>query len=428
LNGSVVLGTARTKGVDVNAFRQMVSEAVPSVWCNECLYYCGLGEGTEQDFRRLALEIETIEGRHHFPGNRIFYLGVPPQSFGVLVEGLGQVGLHRSQGWTRIVVEKPFGKDLESARELDALIHRYFSESQIFRIDHYLGKETVQNLLILRFANPIFEHSWNRDRVDNVQVTVAEELGIESRARYYDEIGALRDMVQNHLTQVLTLLAMEVPPLFEAEAIRDEKVKVLKSVAPLKPQQVILGQYEGYRDEPGISKASNTETAVALKLEIANWRWQGVPFYLRTGKRMGRRAGRIVVVLRCAPVSVFEPLSRECNVHPNVLDVSIQQDEGFDLHFEVKQPGQPTIETQKLHFGYAESFSTLPDAYETLLLDLMRGDQTLFVRSDFVELSWKLFEPVLKAPPPVHSYKPGTLGPPEFHRLLEEHGHYWFPI
>jgi glucose-6-phosphate 1-dehydrogenase len=429
LEGSVVLGSSRAKDIDEKAFREMLGESVPSAWCGDCLYYSGIGEGTDQDFRRLTLAIESIEGRHHLTGNRVFYLAVPPQSFAPLIEGLGRFGLHRSRGWTRIVVEKPFGHDLESARKLDRLIHRYFDEPQVFRIDHYLGKETVQNLLILRFSNPLFEHSWNRDRVDNVQITVAEELGVENRARYYDEIGALRDMVQNHLTQVLTLLAMEIPPKFEAEAIRDEKVKVLSSVVPLNPQDVAFGQYAGYREEPGVAKDSRAETAVALKMEIANWRWHGVPFYLRTGKRMGRRAGRILVVFRCAPVSVFAPLAPDCSVDPNVLDIAIQQDEGFDLYFEVKKPGQPvTIETEKLRYRYAESFSRLPDAYETLLLDVVRGDQTLFVRSDFVDASWMLYDPILKAPPPVHIYQPGTSGPPEFDRLLEADGRRWFPL
>jgi glucose-6-phosphate 1-dehydrogenase len=429
LEGSVILGSARAKDIDTQRFRAMVRESVPSDWCDQCVYYCGIGEGDEKDFRRLTLEIENIEGRHNLTGNRVYYLGVPPQSFSILTEGLGHSGLNHSRGWTRLVVEKPFGKDLASARELDGLIHRYFDEPQVFRIDHYLGKETVQNLLVLRFANPIFEHSWNRDRVDNVQITVAEDLGVERRSSYYDQIGALRDMVQNHLTQVLTLLAMEIPPVFEAEAIRDEKVKVLESIAPLKPDQVVFGQYTGYRQEPGVRRDSNVETAVVLKLNVDNWRWRGVPFYLRTGKRMAGRVGRIVITFRCAPASVFAPFSPDCSVHPNVLDISIQQDEGFDLYFEVKRPGQPvTIETEKLHFRYAEAFSRLPEAYETLLLDVMRGDQTLFVRSDWVEWSWKIYEPVLKTPPPVYLYSPGTWGPPEFDRLLESGGHHWFPI
>jgi glucose-6-phosphate 1-dehydrogenase len=406
----------------------MARETVASAWCDECVYYLGIGEGTDDDLRRLAVEIEDIERRHELSGNRVFYLGVPPQSFATVIDGIGGSGLHRSRGWVRLVIEKPFGRDLVTARELNELIHRYFDEQQVFRIDHYLGKETVQNLLILRFANPIFEHSWNRDRVDNVQITVAEEIGLEGRA-YYDQIGALRDIVQNHLTQVLTLLAMEIPPVFEAEAIRDEKAKVLKSIAPLRPDQLVLGQYSGYRDEPGVPPVSNTETAVALKIEISNWRWHDVPFYLRTGKRMPRRAGRIVVTFKCAPVSMFSSLLEDCRLHSNALDISIQQDEGFDLYFEVKRPGPPvTIETEKLHFRYAEAFPKLADAYETLLLDVMRGDQTLFVRSDFVDQSWRIYDPVLSSPPPVHLYQPQTWGPVEFDRLLADRGHRWVSI
>jgi glucose-6-phosphate 1-dehydrogenase len=446
---SLILGVARSRDTDTTAFRATVRDVVASIdaaehaaanrWCEECVYYHGVGNATENDFRHLAGEIESIEGRHSLPGNRIFYLALPPDSFFATIEGIGQTGLNRSRGWTRLVVEKPFGRDLESARELDALLHRVFDESQVFRIDHYLGKETVQNLLVLRFANAFFENAWNRDRVDNVQITVGEQLGMEGRAGYYDKAGALRDMVQNHLTQVLTHVAMEVPAVFEAEAIRDEQVKVLQSIKPLTSDQVVYGQYTagkigdqsvaGYREEPGVRQDSTTETALALKLEIANWRWQGVPFYLRTGKRLARHVAKIVLNFRCAPVSIFAPFDPPCSVHANVFEITMQQDEGFDLHFEVKQPGQPVrIRTESLHFRYAEAFSALPDAYETLLLDVMIGDQTLFVRSDWVSRSWKLYDSVLKQPPPVHEYRAGTWGPPEFDQLLLRGGHNWFPL
>jgi glucose-6-phosphate 1-dehydrogenase len=428
LEGSAVLGSGRSTDIDTEGFRALVRETVPAIWCNDCLYYRGIGDETDEDFQQLTREIEDIESRHNLPGNRIYYLGVPPQFFSPLVEHLGRSGLSRSKGWTRLVIEKPFGSDLASARDLDSVIHRHFDESQVFRIDHYLGKETVQNLLILRFANQIFEYSWHRERVEHVQITVAEELGVENRAGYYDRIGALRDMVQNHLTQVLALLAMEPPRAFESEAVRDAKVDVLKSIAPVQPDQAVFGQYAGYREERGVSAESKTETAVALRLEIANERWRGVPFYLRTGKRMARRLGRVIVTFRCAPASLFVSFGPGCSVEPNVLDISIQQDEGFDLYFEVKRPGQPvTIDTKTLHFRYADVFPRIPDAYETLLLDVMKGDQTLFVRSDFVDWSWKIYEPLLKTEMPVHQYAPGTWGPAQFEAVLKPN-HRWFEM
>jgi glucose-6-phosphate 1-dehydrogenase len=428
LDGSIFLGAGRSRDLDTPAFRTMVQETVPAIWCNDCLFYSGIGDGTDDDFRELARFVQDLESRHGLKGNRIFYLGVPPQSFATIIDGIGKAGLNRSSGWTRLVVEKPFGRDLATARQLDEVIHRHFDESHVFRIDHYLGKETVQNLLVLRFANAIFEQSWNRERVEHVQITIAEELGVERRAGYYDTIGALRDMVQNHLTQVLSLLAMEAPRVFEAEAIRDEKIKVLKSIAPITPAQVVFGQYAGYREEPGVKEDSRAETAVALRVEVDNDRWRGVPFYLRTGKRMARRAGRIVVTFRCAGEALFAPFGADCFTHPNALDISIQQDEGFDLYFEVKKPGQSvSIQTERLHFRYAETFQRLPDAYETLLLDVMKGDQTLFVRSDFVDRSWEIYDPILKSPPDVHLYTPGSWGPPEFDRLLQP-GHRWFGV
>jgi glucose-6-phosphate 1-dehydrogenase len=402
----------------------------------ERLHYRSIGQGTADDFRALAKEIEALERKHALPGNRVFYLALPPQVYPNTIAGLGRAGLNRSRGWTRLVVEKPFGRDLATARDLNRLVHSHFEESQVYRIDHYLGKETVQNLLAFRFANPIFETLWNRDRVDNMQITMAEDLGIEERAGYYEQAGAMRDMVQNHLSQLLCLVAMEIPTTFEADAIRDEKVKVMKSVAPIKVSDLVVGQYDrgridgrevvGYRQEPRVAPDSRVETFVALKLEIANWRWQGVPFYLRTGKRLARRVTRIIVSFRCAPVSVFRP-SECCNIHCNTIVITIQPDEGFDLHFEVKNPGQPiTLQTQKLHFRYAEAFGPLADGYETLLLDVVMGDQTLFVRSDWVEASWRLYTPVLENPPQVHSYGAGSWGPAAADRLLEKDGRQWF--
>lgn len=420
----IVLGVGR-KRIGDEGFKTFARENIrkagltPEIgWCNECLYYHSV-EG--EDYRSLAVRIEEIEKAHTLPGNRILYLAIPPQVFPKAVKGLGEAGLNHSQGWTRLVVEKPFGNDLASSIELNSLIHSYFDESQIYRIDHYLGKETVQNLLVFRFANAIFESLWHREKVERVEITVAEEAGVDRRAGYYDKVGALRDMVQNHLTQLLTLIAMDVPVTFEASAIRYEKIKVLKAIAPPPPERVIFGQYTGgkigekevpgYREEEGVAPDSRTETYVALKLKIDNWRWQGVPFYIRTGKRLAKKLTRIVIVFRRPPICIFQPFGR-CEAHPNILSITIQPDEGFDLFFDVKKVGQPVrLDTQRLRFRYREAFGELPDAYEALLLDILEGDQTLFVHTEEVEESWRIYDPLIKTPPPIHPYKAGTWGP-----------------
>jgi len=422
LADSHILGVARSTEMDDRAFREMAHEIVGEgrrAWCDACVHYRSMNDS-------LASEIEALEKKNNLPGNRIFYLALPPQSFAPTIEVLGSSGLHESAGWTRIVIEKPFGHDLESARELNGLLHRYFEESQIFRIDHYLGKETVQNLLVFRFANPIFESLWDRNHIDNVQITVAETLGVEARAGYYDQTGAVRDMVQNHLMQVLSLIAMGVPSKLEAEPVRDEKAKVLHSIAPIKADNVVFGQYDGYRQEPGVAPESRTETMVALKLEINNWRWNHVPFYLRTGKRLKRHASEIVITFRRPPVSVFEPFGAACEIEHNILVITIQPDESFRLKFHVKAPGQPvSLVSRELVFQYKEEFQSVPDGYETLLQDILEGDQALFVRADWIEGSWQLFDHLLQSPPPVSAYASGIWGPPEADGLLLRDGRGW---
>ncbi len=444
---SQILAVARGADLDDRGFRAWARRALLAAgfavdgpaarWCAECLHYHSVGRGEPEDYLALAARLAGLERAEHLPANRIFYLALPPRVFPGTIRGLGEAGMNHSAGWTRLVVEKPFGRDLTSAQELNRVIHAYFDESQVYRIDHYLGKETVQNLLVFRFANPIFETLWNRERVDHVQITVAEDVGVEDRADYYEQAGAFRDMVQNHLSQLLTLVAMEIPGAFEADAIRNEKIKVLRSIMPIRARQVVFGQYAqgqvagrdvlGYRQEPGIASGSTTETFAALRMEIANWRWHGVPFYLRTGKRLPRRLSQIVVTFHCPPVSVFQPFD-SCTIHSNALVMTLQPDEGFDLAFEVKAPGQPiTLQTHRLHFRYAEAFSPLPDAYETLLLDVLLGDQTLFVRADEVEAAWRLYAPLLDHPPATEFYASGTWGPSGAEGLLVREGRRWFP-
>lgn len=348
-----ILGIGRDSTLTDQTFRAQARAALSAAglpvssrkghhWCDACLHYQGIGEGSAADFQRLAERIAQIEERRGQNRNRIFYLALPPVAFPATIKALGRAGLNRSNGWTRLVIEKPFGHDLVSARRLNALVHKYFDESEVYRIDHYLGKETVQNLLAFRFGNALFESVWNRDHIKSVQIGVAEQLGVEQRAEYYEHTGALRDMVQNHLTQLLTLVAMEVPAAFEADSIRFEKVKVLRAVAPIRSDAVVLGQYApgklkrkklpGYRQEPGVAARSKTETFVALRLELGNWRWQGVPFYVFTGKRLARRSTEITINFRSPPVALFRTLDG-CATHPNVLVITLQPGEGFTLSF-----------------------------------------------------------------------------------------------
>ncbi len=428
--GLVILGVSR--GSDEAGFRALVRDSIPAdagkaadvaAWVDQWVFYQPTVAGDPSEYVSLRDRIERIEHDRGLPGNRAFYLALPPQAFASTIAGLGAAKLNHSAGWTRIVIEKPFGRDLPSAQELNRLLHQFFDESQVYRIDHYLGKETVQNLLVFRFANAMFESLWNRDHIESVEITVAEELGVEQRAAYYEQAGALRDMVQSHLTQLLALVAMEVPTAFEAGAIREEKVKALRSIAAIGPMDAVFGQYAagkvggkpvpGYRAEPGVSPTSTTPTFVALRICVDNWRWQGVPFYLRTGKRMARRLTEIRVRFRKAPVWMFRSVA-SASPQANTLVITVQPNEGFLLFFDVKAPGDPfRLQRLTLHFAYDEEFKTLPEAYQTLLLDLLRGDQTLFVHANEVETSWRMYTPLLDLPTPPFPYAAGTWGPAE---------------
>ena len=368
--------------------------------------------------------------------NVLFYLATPPDAFAVIARGLGKAGLMRETGgWRRLVIEKPFGHDLASAVALDKKLLRRAREDQLFRIDHYLGKETVQNILVFRFANGFVEPLWNRDHIDHVQITVAETVGVEKRGKSYDGTGALRDMVPNHLFQLLTLIGMEPPSCLSADALRAEKAKVLDSVHRLDPRRdVVRGQYATYRREPDVPADSRTETYVALKLAIDSWRWAGVPFYLRTGKRLAGRRTEITVQMRQAPLTLFRDTPVE-RLPTNDLTLHIQPDEGATLRFGVKVPG-PTVRIAgaNLKFSYADIFETRPSTgYETLIYDCMMGDGSLFQRADTIESGWRVIQPVLDAwrddatiPLPVHEV--GASGPKEADELLARDGRHWRPI
>ena len=424
---SVVLGVSR-HDIGDEAYRKWTLDALEAgglsgdavaSWCESCVYQQQISDRPE-DYLKLRERVEAIELERGLPGNRVFYLATPPRAFPSTIEGLGEAGLQQSAGWTRVVVEKPFGTDLETARELNQILLSRFDESQIFRIDHYLGKATVQNLLAFRFTNPMFERLWNRDQVDHIEITVAEEGGIGDRAGYYEHAGVVRDMVQNHLTQLLALVAMEPPNVFDADRIRDEKVKVIKAIAPIKPDDVVYGQYSagtssgpvpGYVDESGVSADSLTPTFVGIRLYVDSWRWQGVPFLLRTGKRLPDRFTQIAVTFREPALCVLHGRRDDC-AHPDVLLIILEPDEGFSLRFNVRSPqDEGRVDAQALHFRYSDVYDELPPAYLTLILDILEGDQTLFVRADEVEASWGVYDPVLAHLPTPIQYPAGTWGP-----------------
>jgi glucose-6-phosphate 1-dehydrogenase len=404
-------------------------------------------------YTNLSQQLEKVDKERRVGGNRLFYLATPPSFYAPIIANLGAAGLARrqdiysdpSEGWHRIVVEKPFGRDLKSAQALNAEIASVFSEHQIYRIDHYLGKETVQNVLAFRFANILFEPVWNRHFVDHVQITVAESIGLAGRGAYYEEAGALRDMVQSHMLQLLTVVAMEAPAFFNGNAVRDEKVKVLQSVIPptgdLVNTLTVRGQYgsgfvggqpvPGYHEEKNVASDSKTETFVALKLGIDNWRWADVPFYLRTGKRLARRVTEIAIEFKNVPHLMFKNQGAP-DLSANVLTMRIQPDEGITLRFAAKVPGATTqLRSVRMDFLYGTTFGASgPDAYERLLLDAMLGDPTLFARRDEVETAWALVQPILDGwaecpSSPVYKYEAGTWGPKEAEAFIERDGRSW---
>jgi len=416
------------------------------------LFYVRGDFDSDATYTDLKARLDHIDEERRAHGNRLYYLATAPRFYAPIIRHLGAAGLARRQdiyfnqpeGWNRIVVEKPFGRDIETARALNAEIGRVFSERQIYRIDHYLGKETVQNVLAFRFANILFEPVWNRQYVDHVQITVAESIGVEGRGGFYEDAGALRDMVQSHILQLLAVVAMEPPALFNGNALRDEKVKVLRAVVPPTGEEVanktVRGQYEAgyvggraaeaYRDEKGVRPGSRTETYVAMELGIDNWRWAGVPFYLRTGKRLPRRVTEIAIQFKHVPHLMFQSVG-ELDLSPNVLSMRIQPDEGIALKFAAKVPGPSTqLRPVRMDFLYGSSFGEAgPDAYERLLLDAMLGDPTLFARRDEVDTAWALMQPILNAwddhGQPVYPYESGTWGPSRADAMLRRENREW---
>jgi glucose-6-phosphate 1-dehydrogenase len=441
--GTCVLGTSRTEysrtqfNAAMHGATQEHSRIAPTAesWASfsEDLYYEPGDASSLELYERLRTTLEAIDERHGTRGNRVWYMATLPELFPVIAENLSKSGVLETGGENRLVIEKPFGQNLATARALNATLASCFSEDQIFRIDHYLGKETVQNLLVFRFANAIYEPIWNRRYIDHVQVTVAESLGIGSRAGFYERTGALRDVAQNHLLQLMALIAMEPPVAWDADAIRNQKVQVLQAIRRLSPDDfasvVSRGQYAGYHDEPGVQPQSTAETFFAAKLLVDDWRWAGVPFYLRTGKKLAAQATEIAIRFQRVPHLLFKKTAVE-ELEPNELAIRIQPDEGCSLTFGTKVPG-PEVEVRsvEMEFDYESDFgSGTPEAYERLLLDCMLGDATLFARSDEIEQAWEVFDPILEywshGGRPA-TYEPGSWGPASAEELMRRDGRRW---
>jgi glucose-6-phosphate 1-dehydrogenase len=453
-----LLGFARTQISD-EKFQSTTEESLPrssgpcadeskrKEFVQQLHYFTGNYDEPES-YRRLANRLDELDREGQLGGNRLFYLATPPEVYTHIIDQLGRAGLAKPKGkgsFTRIIIEKPFGHDGESARELNAKALSVFEESQIYRIDHYLGKETVQNLLVFRFGNGIFEPLWNRNFIDHVQITAAESLGVERRAAFYESAGALRDMIQSHVLQLTSLVGMEAPATFDATSVRNEKIKILQSIRPFQSasvwKSVVRGQYgpgtvhgvtvPGYRQEPGVKATSSTDTFVALKLLVDNWRWSGVPFYLRSGKRLARPVTEIAIRFKRAPHMVFQGE----NVEPNSLVLNIQPDEGISLSFGAKAPGsQMHILPVTMDFQYRQAFGAgSREAYATLINDCIRGDATLFDRADSVEAAWSLVDPILEAwknaeAPPFPNYPAGSQGPKAADDLIASEGRRWRPL